>query len=678
MPHRLVMPRSFAWLASFVLLSYLSACDQSPVTNVERDVNVTGTLLDDDGEAWAGATVYVPADGADATQLAGHRVEAHRSNTGGCDTPGTPVIVWVCTDVDGRFALSFTSTATDFEVVARKDFRVLRVPFDVPTGVVPGAPATIDLGDRRLPDLDPVEDLRSAIRFALPGLHDFSLVAFPDEKVVFELENAMQATDGGARYIGVPLRDADGTLIPSFQLTVYHHDLRLPEAASCPGDLVAQQVGDTLGCTPVEGPSRTFQGVPVWSDDQFREAVLFEEEYRPLFVDPETEQLKEAQFQPSIVSLITEGPDGQGTSVAGFYFGPGLESPAGFQSLRSALETVIDPKLTERLVQAAGANAYVVFSLADYDVPEEHGGPPYRHPDDGLDATASTHDHHVVHTAHGVSLPGVQPLGHVGTIDGPRISRMVAQMVADVTIYDRRRSNPVVQAGWWSRADHAANVQDLAFTWLQIYDDAPAGLTTLDQWSNAFILRTRIGRYWALTEASAQALDFNDESCANAPSLIDEYRQRSPNAFRDDELEFWGWWTNTRRYATFNAQGQLERTGPLGCAWIGTLGETGRDRNVSWTHLSFQTLDNTAATFAHETGHLLDGTHTTTATIRRSHRCNLLGFIPVGPTGPSLHHWRIEGTVRTLCFARTEDGDTSKRNMTRVAEYLHELLPGVP
>ena len=683
MSRRVVSIRWLGWLVTLALSALLVSCDLSALTNVERDVAVSGTLLDDDGAAWADATVYVPADGADAALVAAAAFGVLPGNAGnagnaGCDAPGTTVLVWACTDAQGRFSFAFASAATQFELVARKDFRVLRVPFDVPSSVVPGTPATIDLGDRRLPDLDPVEDLRAAIHFALPGLRDFSLVTFPDDKVVFDLENAMEAGDGVARSVGVPVRDADGTLIQSFQMTVYHHDLRLPEAASCPTDLVAQQVGDTLGCTPVEGPSRTFQGVPVWSDDQLRDAVLFREEYEPLFVDSATGRLNEGQFQPSVTSLITEGPDGLGTSVAGFYFGPSLEAPSGFQSLRSTLETVIDPKLTERLLQATGANTYVVFSLADYDVPEEHGGPPYRHPDDGHDVAATGHDHHGAVQTPTLSLPGVQPLGHMGTIDGPRISRLVAQMVADVTIYDRRRSNPVVQAGWWSRADHAANVQDLAFTWLQIYADAPAALTTLDQWSNAFILRTRVGRYWALTEASAQALDIHDASCANAPSLIDEYRQRSPTTFRDDALEFWAWWTNTRRYATIGAQGQVLSTGPLGCAWIGTMGETGRDRNVSWTHLSFQTLDNTAATFTHETGHLLDGTHASNATIRPSHRCNLLGFIPVGPTGPSLHHWRIDGTVRTLCFARTLEGDTTKRNMTRIAEYLHDLLPGLP
>ena len=660
--------RSIAWIALLGALVLLAACDLDALTDVPRDVSLAGALLDDDGEPWADATVYVADDGDAVTNTA----RADVGNAADCDAPGTTVLAWGCTDAEGRFALTFTTQRTELELVGRKGFRVLRIPFELPASIVPGTPATIDLGDRRLPDLDPVEDLRAAIRFVLPGLHDYSLVTFPDEKVVADLEAASRATDESPRYVGVPLRDADGTVFPAFQLTAYHNDLRLPEAARCPDDLLAHQVGDTLGCTPVEGPSLTFQGVPGWSDDTLRDVALFPEEYESLIVDRTTGSLNEAQFQPSVVSLVQEGPDGERTSVAGFYFGPALASPSGFQSLRSTLETVIEPKLTERLVQAAGQDTYVVFSLADYDVPEEHGGPPYRHPGDGT--AASIH----AHGAQAASLPGVQPLGHMGTIDGPHVSRLVAQMVADVTIYDRRRSNPVVQASWWSRADHAANLQDMAFTWLQLYADAPETLTTLDQWSNAFILRTRIGRYWALTAASAEALDFHDDSCANAPSLIDEYRQRSPNSFRDDELEFWGWWTNTTAYATFDANGAMTSTGPLGCAWIGTMGNTGRERNVSWTHLTFQTLDNTASTFAHETGHLLNGTHVTAATVRASHRCNLIGIFPVGPTGPSLHHWRVTGTERTLCFARTESGDTTKRNMTRIAEYLHDLLPGVP
>ena len=660
--------RTFAWTALLGAALLLAACDLDELVSLPREVSLAGVLLDDDGAAWADATVYVVADdGAQATSLT-----RNQSAEATCDEPGTTVVVWGCTDADGRFSLAFTTQQSQFDLIGRKNVRVLRVPFELPATLVPGAPTTVDLGDRRLPDLDPVEDLRSAIAFALPGLNDYSLVPFPDEKVVVGLQDAMQVSDGSPRYVGVPLRDADGTVLQQFQLTVYHHDLRLPEAATCPSDVIAQQVGDALGCAPVAGPSRTFQGVPVWTDDQLGEVVLFPEEYEPLFIDSASGQLREDQFQPSVVSLIDEGRDGSMTSVAGFYFGPGLASPSGFQSLRSVLETVIDPKLTERLVESAGPDTYLVFSLADYDVPDEHGDHPIGHPDEDVATTAHEHG------AHSATLPGVQPLAHVGTVDGPRVSRLVAQMVADTTIYDRRRTNPLVQPSWFSRADHSANVQDMAFTWLQIYGDAPSALTTLEQWSNAFILRTRVGRYWALTEASARDFEFPANSCVTSPSLVNAFRERSPASFRDDTLEFWGWWTNTTRYATFNTSGVMTSTGALGCAYVGTMGNTGRERNVSWTHLSFQTLDNTAATFVHETGHLINGSHATNATIRSSHRCRLIGIFPVGPTGPSLHHRRIAGTERTLCFARTEAGDTAKRNMTRVAEYLHGILDGVP
>ena len=133
-------------------------------------------------------------------------------------------------------------------------------------------------------------------------------------------------------------------MFQAFPLTVYHHDLRLPEAATCPDDVLAQQVGEELGCTPVEGPSLTFQGVPAWSDDTLRKVALTPEEYEGGIVDREAGELNEEQFQPSVVSLVQEGRDGERTSVAGFYFGPGLASPSGFQSLRGTLETVIDPK----------------------------------------------------------------------------------------------------------------------------------------------------------------------------------------------------------------------------------------------------------------------------------------------------------------------------------------------
>ena len=659
-PARRTRPALVAFLALLALAVTLMACD-ADTWGVPRDVTVAGLVLDDDGTALSNATVtFESADAAGAAALVRAQVTDE-----GCDAPVSSVLAWTCTDASGAFELTFRTTANELLFTARNGFRLVRFTFAVPTTVIPGLPERIDLGERRLPELDPVEDLRTAIAIALPGLRDYTLLQFPAEKVVSDLEALMAV--GGERPIVVqlPVRDTNGRIDQSFAFTAYHHDLRLPTAADCDG---ASQEGG-LACTAIAGASATFQGVPAWNDALLADVLAFPEEYEPLIVDGD--RLREDRFQPSIISLIGEGPNASMTSLAAFYFGQDLAAPSGLQSLRSVLETVHGPKLTERLVAAAGADTYLVYSLADYDVPDEHVDHANGHPE-SLSASRSTHH---AHDDRGAETTGeVAPLGHVG-IDGPGFSTLVAQMVADTTIYDRRLNNPRVQPGWVSRADHAANLQDLAFTWLQIYADAPANTTTLQQRSNAFVVRTRIGRYWALTEASARAFTFPANTCSTSPALIETYRDLSPSTVRDDDLEFWAWWTNTNRYATFDANGNLTNTGDLGCAFVGTMGQTGRDNNVSWTHLSFQTLDNTSATFLHETGHLLNGSHRTTATTRASQRCNLLGFIPIGPTGPSLHARRVAGTTRTLCFARTEAGDTTARNMTRVAEYLHGLLP---
>jgi len=648
-----------ATLALVALLLAVSACDTSAL-GIPREVTVTGVVLDDDGSAFANATVTLEAVAAPA----GAAAVRSAATPDACTAPVDAVAAWTCTDAAGAFSVVVTTAASELTFTARRGFRLVRFTFAVPSGVVPGRPGRVDLGERRVPDLDPVEDLRTAIGIALPGLHDYSLVTFADEQAVADLQAHIGSGDDPI-YVQLPVRDADGRIDQTFVYTAYHHDLRRPEAAECSG---ATALVGALACTPVVGASATFQGVPAWDDERLGDAVASPEEYAPLFLDGD--RLREDRFQPSVVSLIGEGPDASMTSVAAFYFGPSLAAPSGLQSLRSVLETVHGPALTERLVALAPAGAYLVYSLAEYDVPDEHVDHADGHPEAAASRSA-------VHSAHVAASTDVAPLGHVG-IDGPGFSTLVAQMVADTTIFDRRLSNPRVQPGWVTRADHAANLQDLAFTWLQVYADAPSNLTTLERYSNAFIVRTRIGRYWALTETSAGQFAFPANTCSTSPALIEAYIDRSPATVRDDDLEFWAWWTNTDRYATFDANGNLVATGDLGCAPVGTMGTTGRAGNASWTHLSFQTLDNTSATFIHETGHLLNGSHRTTATTRASQRCRLLGIVPIGPTGPSLHARRVAGFTRTLCFARTEAGDTTARNMTRVAEHLHALLPASP
>ena len=193
--------RSIAWIALLGAFLLLAACDLDELTGLPRDVSLVGALLDDEGDPWADATVFVADDGGAATSAA----RADVANGGDCDAPSTDVLAWGCTDAEGRFELTFSTQRTQFELVGRKSFRVVRIPVEVPASLLPGTPATIDVGDQRPPDLDPVADLRAAIGFVLPGLHDYSLVTFPDEKVVADLEAASRSTDGRPKYVGVPL-----------------------------------------------------------------------------------------------------------------------------------------------------------------------------------------------------------------------------------------------------------------------------------------------------------------------------------------------------------------------------------------------------------------------------------------------------------------------------------------
>jgi hypothetical protein len=141
-------------------------------------------------------------------------------------------------------------------------------------------------------------------------------------------------------------------------------------------------------------------------------------------------------------------------------------------------------------------------------------------------------------------------------------------MVADPTVFDAATGEPLVP-NFHARADAAANRQDVFFAYVQLSDsEAPAGLTMLDQWSNAFSVRTRVGGYRRLSAAGQAAFGFPALPCANEDSLMQAYQARSRNRTTLDN-EYWMWWTNTDIYP-----------GGWGCANV--AGSTRRRATAPW------------------------------------------------------------------------------------------------
>ncbi len=205
-----------------------------------------------------------------------------------------------------------------------------------------------------------------------------------------------------------------------------------------------------------------------------------------------------------------------------------------------------------------------------------------------------------------------------------------------------------------------ANRQDLIFGLLQLdASDAPANLTSLPSFSNAFAVRTRIGGYRRFTEQGQERFSWPANACVTSPNLLEEYRSLSGDATGIDN-EYWVWWTNTTRYPD-----------TAGSAGIGGYGRTPTNGGTAWVSLRNASNQVTGSTLMHETGHLLNARH---ANGRNPHQCRLFGIFPVGPNGPSLMVTGVNRATRTECLAITTASDTALRSRTRAAEHLHTRL----
>lgn len=603
-------------LAPVTVALLLAACPP-----IENATTFEGTLLDADGAAVANAVVYVADDTAASASTVGG-AHFHLDGSEGCQDPTEAFVVRACTDAQGRFALSLPSPApATVRLVFESSYwrTVLEAQPMVRGGRLDVAP--------RFPALEADEELDRALAYALPWLRDYTLLTLNDEKAIVDL-TAHAATPDGATtpyYLPLPIRQPDGT-VEYISWTAYHHDLRSEGVADCALDA---DTGAAVDCLEVEGPSLTFQGVPVLEPADY--------EARMVDSDGNRETLQnELLYQVSVVSVV-------GDELDATYHGLVLDdprTPSSLQGLRSLLDVRYDPATTERLLGLTPDNTYLLFNEIDVVLDPE---------DEDLDLHVQAAD---AGRAEGVVAPASHFLE-----DGVKTLRPV--MIADSTIYD-------AVAGEWlitdfrARVDAMANRQALIFAVLQADStQAPANLTSLTQWSNAFAVRTRIGGYRRFTERGQNRFSWPANACVDSPSLLEEYRSLSGDVMGIDN-EYWVWWTRTNRYS-----------GTAGCAGVGGFGSTPRNGGAAWVSMRNASNQVVGSTLMHETGHLLNARH---ADGRNPHQCRLFGILPVGPNGPSLMITGVDRATRTQCFAVTLENATSLRSRTKVAEHLHANL----
>jgi hypothetical protein len=608
-----------ALLAAFAaLVLLLAACAELGLL----ETTVEGVLRDASGAPVAGAVVFAPESEAGAAAAAAASAIA-RSQTADCQAPSEAATASTCTDAAGRFSLR---VATPLIGTLRLVFERLywRTEATIDLGLrVPGEPIDVDAA---FPGLDGEDELEAAVRWALPTLERFVLIDLPDEKAIAGLLDwtTQPSADVEPYRLTLPILQPGATTPTYVPWIAYHHDLRAFGVADCAID---PDTFADVDCEEVPGPSLTFQGMP-WMEAQ---------EMRDLFIgETEKNLADETLHQMSVISIV-------GDELEATYYGLELEAPhtpSSLQGLRSVLDTRLDAATVDRLLAGANVN-YLLHNQVDLNLGQY---------DDEL---------HLDGAAHANLDVGIAPANHF-LEDGIKYLRPV--MVADSTVYNAVAGERLVP-NYFARVDAMANRQDLFFAWANLSSTAaPANLTSLTSFSNAFAVRTRIGGYRRLTVKGQEGFTFPTNECGalGDGTLIDEYAERSRDENRL-ENEYWMWWTNTDQYP-----------GSWGCAGgFGVLHETPRDGAVSWTSFRNYTLETVGQTFMHEGGHLFDAVHPRAAS---GTRCTVLGILPFGVTGPSIMGGTGDRNLRANCFAVTPETASSLRNRTRVAEYLHARL----
>ena len=479
------------------------------------------------------------------------------------------------------------------------------------------------------------QELADAIAQALPDLERYELVTVDDDPIVEALEAAV-GDDGDEPVVaGLPILRADGR-VSTVDWFAYHVDVRdlLPAVQLPDSDLVAGVA------QPPEGPSLTFRGIPDWDDNTLiAQLETFES----------TGTIGDALLQPSVLNLI-------GGRLEGALLGTDDDTNASvLEHLETMLELHVGADEAARLAGLTPHN-YLVYRQQEFQPPVLHGEQELP-----LVQSAGSHAAHVAHDGENPLMAYAQEPGTSGVEPSlhANVRTLRPVMIADDTIYDPDTGSWLIN-NWFSRVDAAANRQNAYLLLANIAPDIATG-STLASDNNRVLVRTKISGYLVLTPfGKTQINPKPSASCGGSGTFIDVVRTLS-NTYTAVDNEYWMWWT--RHYGG-------------GCAYIRTLGRTPRNGAVGWSGFGSGTVDWTSFVFMHETGHIIGGTHTTNTAASpetvSSHRCNLFGFWPVGPTGPSLMSY-ASGT-RTYCLAATPSAGTPKRNLTNVAEYLHSFL----
>lgn len=533
------------------------------------------------------------------------------------------------------------------------------------TALVLGAIVLVASACETLGDVDP--DLDEAIREALPALEEYTLVRLDDGPLLERLEGAALQGDGSTPLrFPLPVVDADGTLTPEFVWTAYPHDVRTlnQEFGGVPVFGVhdpSLELGQPL-VDVLTGPSLTFQGVPVMTTDDYR--GLLESAWSG------AQEYDEEIYQPSVLNVLSGASFGQ--ELEGAYYGPRLEAPSVLQGLRSLLTPVHGSARVESLLQGVEEN-YLVYNHVHYQPGLEHVDE-----DHAPAVPAAQHEDHEQegHEQHEASEPRattLAPQDHAFT-DGWRTVNLVP--VADDTVYDPEDGTWAID-DWFSRMEAAVNRMSLFNVFVNVHPDH-AGSADAD--NNRFLVRARIPEYRVLTQTGKDRLVPHPSSgCGGSGSYRDEIRQLSLTTERYAN-EYWLWSTQDDfsgggcSYTQVidlapNAGANCDQIDNRSYANCGSLGyiELRSGHTQDWTSL----------VVIHEAGHALNGRHDndafgSTGEADNSQRCTFLGIWEFGPTGPSIMSY-ASGT-NTYCFAWTPPDGSPVRNVSLVADFLHEVL----
>ena len=486
------------------------------------------------------------------------------------------------------------------------------------------------------PSIPPVpEELAEALAEALPDLEGYELVTIDDAPIVAELEALIGAGSDEPVVAGLPIMRADGS-VATVNWIAYHVNVRdLLSELETPDSNLVQGLDMDLSA-----PSRTFRGIPDWDDNTLL-GKLSEFEKAGAVDDP--------LLQPSVLNLI-------GDRLEGALLGTDDDTNASvLNHLETMLELHFGAEEASRLAALTTAN-YVVYRQQEFQPPVSHGEEEHE-----VNQVSGAHGEH---GDAGVANPLMAYAQDPASVDvAPSLHANVRTlrpvMIADDTIYDPDTGTWAIN-NWFARVDAAANRQNAYLLLANIAPDIATG-STLATNNNRILVRTQIAGYLVLTPfGKTQINPKPTASCGGSGTFIDVVRTLS-NSYTAVPNEYWMWWT--RHYGG-------------GCAYIRTLGRTPLDGAVGWSGFGSGTVDWTSFVFMHESGHIIGGTHSTnTATSPEtvsSHRCNLFGVWPIGPTGPSLMSYA--GGTRTYCYAATPSSGSPKRNLTHTAEYLHSFL----